>query len=185
MSLLPKELPSLSTSRLFLRQLRPKDNRDVFSLFSDPNVMKYHNLDLFTTLEQADAFIQRVTDQFSRGEAVRWGITQHKQGTIIGTCGFTSVLSSNRSGRIGYDLQQSSWHKGIMVEALTSTLSFGFTVLHLHSIEALVILENHASNRTLERLGFTEEGILRDYGYWKGEYWSLRCFSLLDSDWHL
>jgi [ribosomal protein S5]-alanine N-acetyltransferase len=184
MSFLPKEFPSLTTSRLLLRQIMPEDNRAVFSLFSDPIVMKYHNLDPFNTLEQADAFIQRVKDRFLQGEAVRWGITQPGQGAIIGTCGFTSILSSNHSGRIGYDLQQSSWHKGIMSEALGSILSFGFLALRLRRIEALVMLENRASNRTLNRLGFAEEGVLRDYGWWKGSYWSLRCFSLLNSDWN-
>jgi [ribosomal protein S5]-alanine N-acetyltransferase len=183
MSLLPNEFPNLSTSRLLLRKIVSADNTAVYSLFSDPAVMQYHNLEPFTILEQADAFIQRVTDRFSRGEGVRWGITQPEQGTVIGTCGFTSITSSNHTGRIGYDLQQAFWHQGIMSEALASILTYGFTVLRLHRIEALVMLANGASSELLRRLGFNEEGILRDYDYWKGNYWSLRCFSLIAPEW--
>lgn len=183
MPLLPKRFPNLSTPRLFLREIVLSDNHAIFSLFSNSNVMQYHNLEPFTMLQQADTFIRRVTERFSRAESIRWGITQHEQEYIIGTCGFTSILSGNLCGRIGYELQQSSWGNGMMSEALTSIISFGFTTLQLHRIEAFVMLGNVASDRTLMRLGFAEEGILRDYGYWKGRFWSLRCFSLLESEW--
>jgi GNAT superfamily N-acetyltransferase len=49
-------------------------------------------------------------------------------------------------------------------------IHFGLTDLGLHRIEALVMLENSASMRTLRRLGFHEEGTLRDYGHWKGRF---------------
>lgn len=170
MSLLPEQFTDLSTPRLLLRAITPSDNNAIFSLLSDPDVMRYHNLKPFATLEQADVFIQKVTDQFLRGEAIRWGITRHEHEPVIGTCGFTSILSSNLCGRIGYELQQLFWGNGIMSEALTAIISFGFTTLQLHRIEAFVMLGNVASDRTLTRLGFAEEGILRDYGIGREDF---------------
>jgi len=47
------------------------------------------------------------------------------------------------------------------------------------------MLENTASVKLLQKLGFLEEGILRGYGYWKGQFHDLRIFSLLKKDYQL
>ena len=52
-----------------------------------------------------------------------------------------------------------------MTEALTAIIQFGFEHIHLHRIEAQVAYPNLASTRLLEKLGFQEEGRLRDSQY--------------------
>jgi ribosomal-protein-alanine N-acetyltransferase len=49
-----------------------------------------------------------------------------------------------------------------MHEALQALLDFGFGELDLNRIEADIDPRNSASARTLERLGFTKEGYLRE-----------------------
>jgi ribosomal-protein-alanine N-acetyltransferase len=44
------------------------------------------------------------------------------------------------------------------------------------------MLWNVASMRLLHRLGFTEEGVLRAAGYWKGAFHDLRMYALLKSE---
>ena len=80
---------------------------------------------------------------------------------------------------IGDDLGRDYWHQGYMSEALRAMLAYGFETLKLNRIEALVMPENEASATLLRRLGFSEEGVLREYAYFKGEYHDLRFFSLL------
>jgi ribosomal-protein-alanine N-acetyltransferase len=46
-----------------------------------------------------------------------------------------------------------------------------------------VTVSNDRSARVLEKVGFEEEGVLRQRGFWKGEYRDLRLFSLLREDW--
>jgi len=41
------------------------------------------------------------------------------------------------------------------------------------------MLENAASIKVLDKLGFMREGIMREYGYWKGQYHDLYLYSLL------
>jgi hypothetical protein len=36
--------------------------------------------------------------------------------------------------------------------------------------------------KVLRNVGFHEEGILRDWGYWKGNFRDVRCLSLLRRD---
>ncbi|NJP19736.1 MAG: GNAT family N-acetyltransferase, partial [Hydrococcus sp. CRU_1_1] len=60
--------------------------------------------------------------------------------------------------------------------------AWGFNFLELNRIEAMVMLENLASMKLLNKLGFSEEGILKEYGFWKGKFHDLRIFSLLKKD---
>ncbi len=59
---------------------------------------------------------------------------------------------------------------------------YGFSALGLHRIEAGTLPENHASARVLEKLGFREEGTLRDYIHAKGRFRNVRWFGLLATD---
>lgn len=70
-----------------------------------------------------------------------------------------------------------------MTEVLTVVLRVGFADLGLRRIEALVTPGNRRSRRLLERLGFQHEGVLRDYGYWRGRYWDQHLYSLLRPKW--
>ena len=51
--------PSIETPRLMLRELRREDAEAVFGIFSDPEVMKYSEMSMFTSLEQAQALIEK------------------------------------------------------------------------------------------------------------------------------
>lgn len=53
----------------------------------------------------------------------------------------------------------------------------------VNRLEAFVLLDNERSSQVLNKLGFVEEGILREYGFWKERFWDMRCFSLLKREW--
>lgn len=54
-----ERFPDIETPRLLLRELRREDAEAVFRLFSDPEVMRYYDMDVFTSMEQAQALIER------------------------------------------------------------------------------------------------------------------------------
>ena len=97
-----------------------------------------------------------------------------------------NLNKASRSVEIGYDLHPAYWRQGIMTEALRAVIDYGFSeefCFWLNRIEALTYVEHEASAGLLRKLGFQEEGIRREYGYWKGESHDLRSFSLLRRDW--
>jgi len=85
---------------------------------------------------------------------------------------------------IGYELGHVFWRKGIMTEALTAIIGLGFKVMGLNRIEAVVMPENEPSLRLLAKLGFYNEGILKEYENWgrKG-FRDLCMLSLLRKTW--
>jgi ribosomal-protein-alanine N-acetyltransferase len=125
----------------------------VLKVLSDPAVTKFHDLDTFTKIEEAIALIERRTERFNSRRGIRWGITLKQDNNLIGSCGFmwNQLLDS---AEVGYELASNFWKQEIMTEALKSILEFGFQHVQLKFVVAEVMLENLASKKLLEKLGF-------------------------------
>lgn len=66
-----------------------------------------------------------------------------------------------------------------MNEALRAILLYGFENQGLELVVAQIMLENVASRRLLEKLGFQSQGIFKKHGFWKGKHHDLEQFVLL------
>ncbi|MBD2120439.1 GNAT family N-acetyltransferase [Trichocoleus sp. FACHB-262] len=178
-----KQFPQLETKRLCLRQLSLLDAKDVFEIFSNEEITKYYDLATFITIERAEQFINQMNEKFATNKGIRWAIALKSTNRLIGTCGYNAVYSSSRRAVIGYELKREHWKQGYMQEALHAMIEYGFAELQLNRLEAFVIPGNERSIQVLSKLGFIEEGILREYGFWKDQFWDMQCFSLLKREW--
>lgn len=170
----------IETERLLLRQMKMQDSNDLFAIWSDPEVARYMNISPLTEVAQAQEMIEKLTSLAKEQKAIRWSIILRENNQLIGTGGFnTWVKEEAYRGEIGYDLRRQYWGRGIMTEALHALLSFGFKSMGLNRIEALVVPDNVASFRLLQKLGFCEEGLLREYQFSKGKFDDLKMLSLL------
>lgn len=176
------EFPQIETENLILREIKPSDAEAIFQFFSDEQVIRYHDVGAFTSVVQAEILSDRWSERFRNQRGIRWGIAKKDDDIIIGTCGYGQWIKQYFRAEIGYELSKTHWRKGIMTEGLTAVVKFGFEKMELNRIEATVMMENIASMRLLEKLGFQEEGILRKYGFWKGGFHDLKLFSLLKED---
>lgn len=173
--------PILQTTNLRLRELVHSDADAVFRIFSDDEVTRFYDFDTFTNVNQAVELIARQRARYERGEGIRWGITEAVNDVVIGTVGYV-FTQSNAQGGLGYDLARPYWRRGMMSEALGIVINCGFNAFKLNRVQALVLPGNVASLRLLWKLGFQEEGTLRDYAFFRGRYHDLRSFSLLRRD---
>jgi ribosomal-protein-alanine N-acetyltransferase len=171
--------PVLETPRLVLRELQPDDAQALMAVFGDAEVLRYHDLEPFSSAEQVQQMIERLHAAFAGKQRWRWGIALRDSDQIIGTGGFVSWNRAWALGELGYDLARASWGQGLMTEALRAMIQFGFAHMGLHRIEAEVMPANRASVRVLEKLGFQYEGTLRGRGYWKGAYHDLMVYALV------
>ena len=69
-----------------------------------------------------------------------------------------------------------------MTEASKEVLKYGFYELEINRVEAEVMVGNIRSDKVLEKLGFSCEGVLRDWLYWNGNFYDMEMFSLLKRD---
>jgi ribosomal-protein-alanine N-acetyltransferase len=178
--------PILTTERLILNEMIQKDEKDLFLHFSNADVVKYYDLEVFKTLEQAISLILLFRERFEESLGIRWAIRLKHSGKFIGTCGFNSWNAKMMSAVIGYDISREYWGNGYATEALKEIISFAFSGAlpcgEMNRVQGDTVPGNEASEAVLRKLGFKEEGLLRESGYWKGYFHDLKCFGLIRSD---
>ena len=91
-------------------------------------------------------------------------------------------MKQHRRSEIGYDLLPAYWGQGLMAEALHAILAFGFDQMELHSVEAQIDPPNLRSRRLLERLGFRQDGLLRENFLFACTYSDTAIFTLLQRE---
>jgi len=70
--------------------------------------------------------------------------------------------------------------QGIATEAIGEIVAFGHRTMKLHPVDALVVTGNHASTAVLRKCGFCEEGVLRGYARFDGQYRDMQMFAHLE-----
>jgi [ribosomal protein S5]-alanine N-acetyltransferase len=175
--------PNLQTERLILRQLTLEDTDFVFHHFSDPQVTQYlMDEPPLANAEEAQAIINFFLNPESKTHN-RWGIVRKADQRLMGTCGFHKWDKAHFRAEIGYDLAPDCWGQGFMSEALHAVINNGFERMKINRIDAFVYANNPRSVHLLQKLGFKQEGFLRDYFYLNGTFYDHLMFGLLRRDW--
>jgi ribosomal-protein-alanine N-acetyltransferase len=171
--------PVLETSRLQLRKVTAGDAPRIFFLRSDARVMAFLDRAPAACEEEAVQFIQNINKLEQSGDAVNWALALKEDTTLIGTIGYWRMQKEHYRAEIGYTLHPDNQGKGLMQEALTAVLQYGFQVMNLHSVEANVNPANAASIKLLERAGFVREGYFRENYFYNGRFLDSAIYSLL------
>ncbi len=175
--------PSLTTERLHLRQIRPTDAEAFFAIKSDREVMDFYGDETHKTLDETHALIRQLQDSYEKQEALFWVITYKGEDTIIGSCAFIAFNRDFQYAEIGYELNRVYWRQGIIAEAIAAILTYGFTDLELHRIEAVTDPRNTPSKNLLLKLGFTYEGKLRQRFLLRDQFLDAQYFGILKDEW--
>ena len=178
--------PILETNRLRLDSLSIEDSNSVFELFSNDSVVEYYDLEAFTEESQATKLIEFFNSRFKDNSGIRWAIRLKDTNQLIGTCGFNSWSLKMKNAVIGYDLLPKFWGKGITTEAVNRIVKAAFLgelpCGKLHRIQGDTVPGNFASESLLLKIGFKEEGLRRQSGFWKNQFHDLKCFGLIKSE---
>ena len=108
------------------------------------------------------------TIPFEEGRGVRWAICLKSDlgapgATPIGTCSLLDWEDEPVSkAELGYSLEPERWGRGYATEAIREIERFGFAVMGLDRIEALVWDRNERSIQVLERLGYRRVELRRE-----------------------
>jgi [ribosomal protein S5]-alanine N-acetyltransferase len=174
--------PTLTTSRLHLRQMRREDGEALFAIKSNLEVTRQYGQEPHRTLADTLGWIDRLQAGYERRDTLAWGLTLQGQERLIGACMFWNFDTPMLCAEIGYELHPDHGGQGIMTEALSAVLRYGFNELGLHRIEANPLAGNTASSKILLKLGFTYEGNLRQRHFFRGHFEDQLYFGLLSHE---
>ena len=128
-----------------------------------------------------EMFLKAALEQEARGDGAQLAITQN--GRIVGTAGFHYVSRAQRSTSIGYWLDARAQGRGTMTLAVARLVDYAFDVWQLHRVEIRAAVDNARSRAIPERLGFVQEGVMRDGERFGDRYLDLVVYSMLEGDW--
>jgi ribosomal-protein-serine acetyltransferase len=105
------------------------------------------------------------------------------QGRIAGRIGFHGVSWSNRTTSLGYWLGEGFQGKGLMTKAVKALVDHAFDAWKLHRVEIRCAPGNTRSRAIPTRLGFTQEGTLREVERIDDRHVDHVVYGMLDRDW--
>lgn len=172
----------LAGDRVRLREFRLDDLDDTDAILGDDRVTRWLSFDSRTREQQAEVLTGAIerAKQTPRTEYYL-GVTTRTDDRLIGfvRLGFAGVQAAKLGGAVA----TAHWGHGHALDAARTLIGFGFTTLGLHRISAAIGPDNAASIAIVTRLGFTEEGRLRDHVFTNGAWRDSVLHSLLAHEW--
>ena len=139
--------------------------------------------DYFTTAGQRTD-IKAALARYERGEAVPWVVVKD-DGTVAGRLTLNGIVRGPfLSCSMGYWLAEDATGKGLATTAVQTALTFAFTQLGLHRVQAETLINNVASQRVLVKSGFTKYGLAPHYLKIAGEWQDHLLFQRLNESTH-
>ena len=160
----------LTAGDVRLRKFRQTDSVRMVELANNENISR--NLrDGFPypyTLRHAKDFIDRC---LSMHPPTIFAIEY--KGEYVGNIGLMKGVDVYRkSAEVGYFIGEEYWGKGIATIALNLACEYGFNHLDVIRIHAGVYEHNLASQRVLEKAGFTKEGVFKNAVFKQEKFWN-------------
>ncbi len=146
--------PRLTTKRLLLRKLTIKDAKEILILRSDKQVNKFLDRPKSGNITDAEKFIEKINSGINNNQSVYWAITLKTSDTLIGTICLWNISIEKSMAEIGYELHPDFQGKGLMQEAITKIIDYGFNKMKLKTVTAFTHPANNRSTNLLLKNNF-------------------------------
>lgn len=167
-----------------LRLLKERHAEELFVLMNQNR--KYLRewlpwLDTNKSLDDTEEFIKGSLEQFANNSGFQSGIWF--RGRLVGVIGYHKIDWANRATSIGYWLGASFQGKGLMTKACRVLVDYAFNEFGLNRVEIRCAVENKKSRAIPQRLGFREEGVIRQAEWLYDRFVDHVVYGMLASEW--
>jgi len=167
--------------------LRSWQTDDVAELYRATNESRQHLrpwlnwVDKSTKPEHTLQFIQLTLQQLHAQEGLALGIFYKNK--VIGGIGMHQWDHSTKRAFLGYWINKEYEGKGIVDKCMRRFIDFLFEKAELNKLEIHYIPQNKRSAKVAERLGFKQEGLIRQSYINNGIIYDLMISGLLKTEW--
>jgi ribosomal-protein-serine acetyltransferase len=139
-------------------------------------------VDSIRTIEDTKSFIEMTIKKFASNNGFETGIWY--KGQLAGVIGFHSIDWANKKTSIGYWLGEPFQGHGLMTKSCIAYINYAFNELKLNRVEIRCAVENEKSRAIPERLGFVNEGTIRDAEWLYDHFVDHIVYGMLARDWN-
>jgi RimJ/RimL family protein N-acetyltransferase len=177
-------LDPIESERLLIRPLTPDDFDRHFSIYSNPDVVRFLYEEPFNAEGAREHLKRRCSvDLPAEGKWVNLAVDVRDGDVLIGEVGLALISEAHRHCEIGYAFDPAYAGMGYATEASAVMVELAFSVLGAHRVSGRLDARNDASARVLERLGMRREGHLVENEFVKGEWSDEAIYAILEGEW--
>jgi RimJ/RimL family protein N-acetyltransferase len=176
----------LKGKNVLLRPVRRTDISYFLKWFNDPEVIQYLTMYLPMTEMGEEKWIEELANR--AGSTVNFAIEAigESANQPIGSIGLHNINPKDQAAHFGIVIgEKDYWSKGHGSEATRLLIEYGFKQLNLHRISSSVFAFNERSIRMHKKVGFKEEGRLRQADFKNGHFHDRVMFGLLRDEWNV
>jgi RimJ/RimL family protein N-acetyltransferase len=152
--------------------------------FNDPEITQYLNTFRPMTRMKEEDWIENLKN---RDDTIIFNILilDEKGGEkLIGNCGIHAIDWKNRVGEVGITIGEKEYQgKGYGTEAMELLIEYGFKTVNLNRIQLRVYEFNSRAINSYNKIGFVEEGRMRQAVFINAEYHDTIFMSILQEEW--
>ena len=147
----------IETARLIIRPFKLNDIEAAYKMNLDAEVSKFTGDGGIVSKKEIERrIVEDVLGDYNKYGFGRFAVELKGENKFIGFTGL-KYLPDLDEVDLGYRFMKKYWGKGLATESAKACIKFGFEDLELDKIIALVLPENIASIRVLEKSGFEYE----------------------------
>ena len=164
-------------SQLKLRPLERDDLIFVHELDNNESVMHYWFEEAYEAyVELCDLYDKHIHDQSERR------FVAELDGVRVGLVELVEINHIHRRAEFQIIIAHEHQGKGYATVATTLAMDYAFSVLNLYKLSLIVDCENQRAVNVYKKLGFQQEGVLRDEFFVNGEYRDVYCMAVFQPE---
>lgn len=144
----------LETERLVATPWVVADVDDLFAVHSDAETMKFVREGRPETRSETAALIDQYIAEHAATGFTKWRLIDHDD-RLVGRAGFGTQLDGRE---LGYTIRRELWGQGLATEIATALVSWHLANASAIPLYAYVAVDNPASRRVLDKIGFESIG---------------------------
>jgi RimJ/RimL family protein N-acetyltransferase len=172
------------SGRIYLDKINREDLSTSLKWTNDLNFMVLQSSAILRPRSMEDEIGWFESLAKSAGKVFTFNVRTKEDDTLIGYVTYYGHDSRNRAASLGIAIAESAYrNKGYGTEAMQLTLDYGFNELNLNRVELNVASFNPRAIHVYKKIGFIEEGVLRQTDFVDGIYHDSIVMSLLREKW--
>ena len=170
----------IESNHIYCRPMMQSDLQHRFIAYFHPSIRQQTRLKLPQNPNQIEKWFETITNDDSRLDFI---ISQQRDIELLGTISLTNIDLLNRSAQLNLIIPtERHRNKGIGSEAVFLVLLYAFETLNLNRIQIEIPTYNQIAIAVATKIGFQQEGVLRQAYFENNAYHDVLQFGILKSE---